>query len=68
MAKNSILDDAKRGRCPGCLSGVFWECWSFAGQAKEHAEREKAYVKAKARRRRQDRGPREDRIFRREES
>ncbi len=67
MAKNSMFDDVPRGRCPGCLSGNFWECWSFAGEAKEHAAREKAYVKSKTRNRRQERAPREDRVFRRED-
>lgn len=61
----NLFDDAKAERCEGCLNGNPFKCRSFAGNAQQHAAREKAYVKAKSRARRLIKAPPEERVFRR---
>jgi len=63
----NLFDDPKtKTLCEGCLTGNPFKCRSFAGNASQHASREKAYAKAKGRQRRQQRAPPEPRVYHRD--
>jgi len=55
-----IEKDEGRKICQGCLTGNYFLCSSFPGQARAHAEREIEYRKKKARR--IENNGREDRV------